>query len=217
MPIKAVLFDHDGTLVDSETTHLALWRKAVEPFGGFITDDEYWHTLLGVPTEQNAADLITLRGLNVSVHELLQAKLNHVEEFIQHSYFPQMDGADTIVRDLADHVRLALVSGSLRMCVDASLRGHNWTPLFEHVVTGDDVSRNKPDPASYKHALSLMALDAADCVAVEDTQSGVRAAAAAGLRTVAIRNQHSASHDFSAATVEVPDLYAAYHWIKQQL
>lgn len=217
MSLKAVLFDHDGTLVDSETTHMALWRKAVEPFGGHISDDEYWQQLLGVPCEQNAELIIQLRNLDISVETLVEAKLHHTDQFLASSCFPQIDGADFIVRDLAERLRLSLVSGAQRVCVEASLNGHGWKGLFEHVVTGDDVPVNKPDPTSYLIAMELMGLRADECIAVEDTQSGVRAATAAGIATVAIRNQFSVSHDFSTAAVEVPDLSAAHAWIRQQL
>ncbi len=216
MPIQAILFDHDGTLVDSESTHLELWRRAIAPYGGYITDEEYWRLLLGVPAEQNAALLIQLRGLAADAATLVSAKLAHTDRFLAQGCFAQMPQADRVVRALAAQLRLGLVSGSQRRCVEASLRGHGWEALFEQVVTGDEVRRNKPHPDSYLRALALMQLEAADCLAIEDTQSGVRAAAAAGLATIAIRNRHSASHDFSAAAVEVPDLPAALDWIEQQ-
>lgn len=217
MSLKAVLFDHDGTLVDSETTHMALWRKAIEPYGVTITDEEYCQTLLGVPAERNAEILIEQHGLSLSIEELVATKLGHTHRFLASSCFPQIQNADFILRDLAEQLRLSLVSGAQRVCVEASLNGHDWNGLFEQVVTGDDVPVNKPDPTSYLTAMSLMGLCADECIAVEDTQSGVRAATAAGIPTVAIRNQFSASHDFSTAAVEVPDLNAAYRWIKAQL
>lgn len=213
MPLKAVLFDHDGTLVNSEYTHMQLWRKAVEPFGGFITEDEYWQTLLGVPCEQNAELIIQMRNLDMSVDELVNAKLKYTNQFLSESFFPQIKGADHVVRDLAKKLRLGLVSGSQRDCVEASLKGHNWSELFEQVVTGDDVALNKPNPASYLVAMERMQLNAEDCIAIEDTESGVKAASAAGIRTIAIRNSFSASHDFTQAHVEVPDLVKAHHWI----
>lgn len=217
MSLKAVLFDHDGTLVDSESTHMELWRRAVEPFGGFITDDEYWQGLLGVPCEQNAELIIQLRSLDISVDTLVEAKLRHTDQFLASGCFPQIDSADRVLRELAGILRLGLVSGSQRVCVEASLKGHGWSELFEQVVTGDDVVENKPNPASYLAAMELMGLSAGECVAVEDTQAGVMAASAAGIRTVAIRNQFSASHDFSPAAVKVPNLTAAGCWIKSLL
>lgn len=216
MSLQAILFDHDGTLVDSESTHLELWRQVVAPYQVEILEQDYWSQMLGVPIERNAADLIRLYGLDVGVEVLIRAKLDANERFLASSFFPAMPYASDILQTFANRLRLGLVSGSQRNCVEASLRGHGWTPLFEQVVTGDDVSRNKPQPDGYLKALELMQLDAGDCVAVEDTEVGVQAARAAGLPVVAIRNPLSSGHDFSPATAVVDSLKAAHDWIRSE-
>nr|WP_067286826.1 HAD family phosphatase [Marinobacterium profundum] len=217
MALHAILFDHDGTLVDSEAVNLQLWQRALEPWGLTISDEIYWSRMLGVPIRQNAADILELHKPDASIEQLVAAKLAANAAYLAHNYFPQMPGADTVVRELASRLRLGLVSGSQRNCVQASLRGHAWEPLFEHVVTGDDVPRNKPAPDGYLRALSLMQLEADDCIAVEDTEVGITAARAAGLRVVGIRSPEAASHDFSSATIIVDSLIEAHAWINQQL
>lgn len=217
MALKAILFDHDGTLVDSESTHLQLWRQVVAPYGAEIRDQDYWQHMLGVPVERNAADLIRLYRLDAEVDELVAAKLAANARFIADSYFPAMTDADRVLRSLAPRLRLALVSGSQRNCVEASLRGHGWASLFERVVTGDDVTRNKPHPEGYLQALGHLGLAADDCVAVEDTEVGVSAARGAGIAVVAIRNPLASSHDFSQAAAVVGSLAEAHAWISEQL
>ncbi|MFC6670393.1 HAD family hydrolase [Marinobacterium aestuariivivens] len=213
MALQAILFDHDGTLVDSEATHLQLWRQVVAPFGVEIRDQDYWELMLGVPVERNAADLIRLYGLEAEAADLVNAKLDANSRFLAGSFFPAMAGADNVLQDLAGRLRLGLVSGSQRNCVEASLQGHGWTSLFEQVVTGDDVRRNKPQPDGYLKALELMQLEACHCLAVEDTEVGVRAAQAAGLPVIAIRSPLAGSHDFSAACAVVDSLTGARDWI----
>jgi len=217
MALKAILFDHDGTLVDSESTHLQLWRQIVAPYGVEIRDSDYWQHMLGVPVERNAADLIRLYGLDADVDTLVAAKLAANARFLADGFFPAMTDADKVLRSLAPRLRLGLVSGSQRNCVEASLRGHGWSALFERVVTGDDVSRNKPHPEGYLQALEQMGLGAGDCVAVEDTEVGVRAARGAGLAVVAIRHPLAGSHDFSQAAAVVESLAEAHAWIGAQL
>jgi HAD superfamily hydrolase (TIGR01509 family) len=217
MALHAILFDHDGTLVDSEAVNLQLWRQALEPWELTISDELYWQRMLGVPIKQNAADILQLYRPDASIDELVAAKLAANETYLASSYFPQMPSADRVVRDLAGQLRLGLVSGSQRNCVEASLRGHAWEPLFEHVVTGDDVAHNKPAPDGYRRALELMQLDADACIAVEDTEVGICAARAAGLGVVAIRSAQAQSHDFSGATVIVHSLVEAHAWLRQQL
>ncbi len=217
MTLQAILFDHDGTLVDSEAVNLQLWRQALEPWGLSISDELYWSRMLGVPIRQNAADILQLYRPDASTEQLIAAKLAANEAYLATDYFPQMPGADSVLHALAGQLRLGLVSGSQRNCVQASLRGHNWAPLFEQVVTGDDVTNNKPAPDGYLRALSLMQLDASHCIAVEDTEVGVTAARAAGLRVVAIRSAEAQSHDFSAASIIVNSLTEAHAWICQRL
>ncbi|UTW10689.1 HAD family hydrolase [Marinobacterium rhizophilum] len=217
MTLQAILFDHDGTLVDSEAVNLRLWRQALEPWGLTISDELYWRRMLGVPIRQNAADILQLHRPDASIDELVAAKLAANAAYLATACFPQIAGADTVVRDLACRLRLGMVSASQRNCVQASLRGHAWEPLFEQVVTGDDVARNKPAPDGYLRALELMQLQPQHCIVVEDTEVGVRAARAAGLRVVAIRSPEAQSHDFSSATVIVQNLVEAHGWIRRQL
>ncbi|MBY4675613.1 HAD family hydrolase [Marinobacterium arenosum] len=216
MSLQAILFDHDGTLVDSEATHMALWNLAIEPYGVSISETVYWQQLLGVPAEQNAETIIRMHNLPVSVDALVAAKLEQNDRFLNESFFPAMADADRVLRTQARQLRLALVSGSQRHCVEASLRGHNWGELFEQVVTGDDVAHNKPQPDGYLKALKAMGLSADQAVAVEDTEAGVSAAVAAGLPTIALRSTDASSHDFSRASVEVTSLGEALSWIERQ-
>lgn len=217
MCIQAVLFDHDGTLVDSETTHLALWRQVLAPLGVNISDQEYWQTMLGVPAEQNAQDLVKNKQLSVTAEALVAEKVRLTQAFLVDDVFPALEGASDLLQSISGRVPMGLVSGAQRFCIEASLAAHGWESCFEHVVTGDEVVHNKPNPEGYLLACQLMGVDPAHCVALEDTQSGVRAAAAAGLKVVAIRNQWSLSHDFSQATAEVADLFQARAWFAAQL
>ena len=215
--IQAVLFDHDGTLVHSEPTHLAMWRKAVEPYGGYITDEEYWQLLLGVPAEENAEILIELRGLSTEVSVLVAEKLRHTREYLLAGCFPEVSGASDVLKRLYGRVAMGLVSGSQRFCINATLKGHRWEHYFACIVTGEDVARNKPYPDSYLRAVALMDGNAESCVAIEDTQTGVLAAVAAGVPVIAIRNEYSLDHDFSKAIVEVSSLDEAYLFISERI
>ncbi|GGC01576.1 hypothetical protein GCM10011352_29640 [Marinobacterium zhoushanense] len=204
-------------MVDSEATHMQLWREVVAPYGVQISESEYWQRMLGVPMEQNAADIVRMYGLDADPEALINAKIAANERFLTEHWFPQMPEASRILNHLAQQCRLALVSGSQRNCVNASLSGHGWHALFEQVVTGDDVARNKPHPDGYRKALDLMQLDPQHCVAVEDTEVGVQAAHEAGLRVVAIRNPLAESHDFGPATVVVDSLVEAERWISERI
>lgn len=217
MTIKAILFDHDGTLVDSESSHLAIWQTVLSPFGVSVSDKEYADLFLGVPTEKTADELCKRYPIPITSEQLVQLKLDQTRAFLKTSSFPQIPGAEALLAECASRLPIALVSGSQRFCIDATLDSHQWHSFFSHVVTGDDVLLNKPHPDSYLKALELLGVKGHEAIAIEDTESGANAAASAGIATVAIRNQHSATHDFSRAAIEVENLADAKAWILAQL
>lgn len=217
MNIQAVLFDHDGTLVDSESTHLQLWRAVLARFDVHLSDREYWQTLLGVPAKQNADILVRTKGLAVSADYLVAEKVRITAAFLENQLFPAIEGSDQLLRDVARHVPIALVSGAQEFCIQASLQGYGWQALFTSIVTGDDVTRNKPNPQGYQQALAQLGVTPEYCVALEDSESGVRAAHGAGIPVLAIRNRWSAGHDFSLACAEVADLDEARRWLMTRL
>ncbi|KEA62233.1 Beta-phosphoglucomutase [Marinobacterium lacunae] len=217
MSLHAILFDHDGTLVDSEATHMRLWQEVVAPYGVVISEETYWQQMLGVPMEQNAADIVRLYSLDADPATLVNAKLAANDRFLAQNWFPEMPKASEVLTHLAQQLRLGLVSGSQRNCVEASLGGHGWQQLFEQVVTGDDVSHNKPHPEGYLKALALMKIAPENCIAVEDTEVGVQAAHSAGLRVIAIQHPLAVNHDFTAAIEVVDSLTEAQEWIASHL
>jgi len=216
MELKAVLFDHDGTLVDSEPLHLAIWREVAKEFGAEVSDQQYAELMLGASSSQNAIDIVRLNQLQVEPDVLRQAKVDKTKSFMTRNCFPAIEGASDVLTRCAESFSLALVSGSQRFCVEASLRGHDWSDLFSSVVAGTDVENNKPAPDSYLKALAELNVQADEAIAVEDTETGVTAAVAAGLRVIAISNDSNENHDFSAAEAIVENLAQAGDWIQSR-
>lgn len=217
MPFKAVLFDHDGTLVDSEGQHLALWNQVLAPYGLALTQAQYKDFYAGVPTDANAADLVERFGVKETAGELARLKNACAQAYLQANAFPLMSGVrESIAQLQAAQLRLGVVTGARGYAIAATLRSHELAPVFETVVSADDVVHSKPAPDCYLLALQRMGMQAHETVAFEDTEHGVAAAIAAGLACVAIPTEMSATHDFSAATVTVPSMQDAVRWALAQ-
>lgn len=188
-PIQAVLFDFDGTLVDSEPLHYDCWMQAVRPFGGGMEWAEYGNRLTGRTDHEAARILLAEAGhepTEVLVREAMEAKRRAFnsrfrdELFIDHTTKEWMIQAST-------YLTLAVVSSSLRSEVQPLLEQEKILRYLAVVVCGDDVKRHKPDPEPYRLAFERISKTAGpiqveNCLAVEDSAAGVKSAQVAGMR-----------------------------------
>ena len=214
MPLHAILFDHDGTLVDSEPTHWQIWNAVLAPLGLSIPEADYRDRYAGMPTPANAVDLVERLGIDLPPAVLAERKAEATRAHLAREPFPLMPGAREAIAALqAAGLRLAVVTGAARDATLASLGAHGLLDAFETVVTVDDVALGKPAPDCYLLAARRLGLAPADCVAVEDSEHGLQSAADAGVPCVVKPTGMSRHHDFGRATVRVPDLLAATAWI----
>jgi HAD superfamily hydrolase (TIGR01509 family) len=180
----AVLFDMDGTLIDSEPVWFETEVRLLAEYG-FDLGPEHWEKVLGQPNEVACNYLIGVSGVPLSWREL--------SELIETAMVGQLSqgldllpGAKELLVELqAAGVPTALVSASSRRIVDACL-GVIGADFFRHTVSGDDVTRSKPAPEPYLLAADLLGVDAAGCVVIEDSPIGVAAGSAAGCRVLAV-------------------------------
>lgn len=217
MPIKAIFFDHDGTLVDSEPIHYQLWRDVVAAHGVALAEALYRDCYAGIPTADNAVDLVARFAIDATPESLADAKNQATRRFLAQHAFPLMPGVSDLVPWChGAGLRLAIVTGAGHDGVQSTLRQHSLGDFFETVVSGDDVAHSKPAPDCYLLAVRRLGLLPSECVAIEDTEHGVNAAAAAGVACLAVPNAMSRQHDFSRATAVFNDLAAAAAWLRRQ-
>jgi HAD superfamily hydrolase (TIGR01509 family) len=184
--IEAVVFDLDGVLIQTEE----IWDDVREAYAGergARYDDEaqrammgmsslewslYMHEELGVPDEPEDISAEVVRRMEARYRERL----------------PLIDGAEEAVRRLADRWPLGLASSSNRPLIDAVLELSGLVSSFKATVSSEEVERGKPSPDVYLECARRLGVDAAACVAIEDSHSGIRSAKAAGMRVLAIPN-----------------------------
>jgi HAD superfamily hydrolase (TIGR01509 family) len=187
-PLKAVLWDMDGTIVDTEPYWIAAEHALVEAHGGTWSHEQAMQ-LVGQSLTFSAG-LLQQAGVDLEVREIIDTLTTQVVANVRQQV-PWRPGARELLEDLhLAGVRCALVTmseGPLAREVVASLP----RPYFEVVVTGDTVSQGKPHPEAYLRAVELLqdadpGLAIEHCVALEDSAPGVAAAVASGVATVAI-------------------------------
>jgi len=216
MTLRAVLFDHDGTLVDSEPRHFQAWNAALAPYGVVLSEALYRQQFSGIATLANAVDMVQRFGLAADAAALAREKSAILREGLAQHAFALMPGArEAVLACRGWGLKLAVVTGASAAEVGNSLQAHALQEHFALIVANEDVARGKPHPDGYRLALQGLGLAASHCLAIEDTAHGVQAARAAGIDCLAIPNAYSQSHDFSAATEVVRDLAAAARYVRR--
>jgi HAD superfamily hydrolase (TIGR01509 family) len=180
----AVLWDMDGTVVDTEPYWMAAEREIVEAAGGTWTHEQALQ-LVGNPLLRSAEIILEQTPVVGTPEEVVDRIQGRVEAQMR-AQVPWRPGAQALLGELsALAVPCALVTMSYavlaRVLVDALPRGS-----FAAVVTGDAVTHGKPHPEPYLTAADLLGLDPADCVAIEDSPTGVGSAVAAGVPTIGV-------------------------------
>ncbi|SED84969.1 HAD-IA family hydrolase [Streptomyces sp. KS_5] len=179
LPLQAVLFDMDGTLVDTER----LWWEAVEQVAGRALTEEDEAEVLGRPVEHTADWLAAATGAPTA--DLAEALHREFADRVRAGIVPRPGALDLLDALARDGVPTALVTASPRAVADTVLEALGAS-RFAVSVTADDTDRTKPAPDPYLAACRALGVDPAACVAVEDTRTGVSSAEAAGCTVLAV-------------------------------
>lgn len=216
--IKGIIFDHDGTLVKSEHEHYKIWRDIVQEFGHHLSEEVYIASYSGVPTVQNAELLIETFSLPLSVEELCARKKQSMANFLTQGTFKPMPFAPEIFPLCKQKgLKLAIASGAKRAEIDHSRVSNGYDEYCEVYVTYEDVENSKPAPDAYVLAAEKLGLTVKECIAIEDSKSGVTSAKAAGMYCIVIPNAYTRKQDLSAADMSVASLEEAWQHILDKL
>ncbi|WP_292835956.1 HAD family hydrolase [Microbacterium sp.] len=180
----AVLWDMDGTLVDTEAYWMNAETALVERFGGIWTHEQAL-TLVGSGLEASAA-ILQDAGVRLSVTGIVDHLTEQVMNQLVERGNPLRPGAAKLLGELrAAGVPTALVTMSLRRMAELVVSGLD-PDSFDVIVSGDEATRPKPHPDPYLQACAALGVAPADAVAIEDSPTGVAAAVAAGIPTIGV-------------------------------
>lgn len=198
--MRAIIFDFDGILVDSEPLILKLMQEMAALEGFNLTEEEYYRDYLALDDRGVVERLFRRHGRRMDParrDELIQWKERAYWTGIQDG-LPSFPDATDFVRKVASRFPLAIASGSLRAEIEHLLRKIGLRDLFPVLVTADDTSKSKPNPEVYLKAVEGLQLAAfnpcvghaplrtAECLAIEDAAAGVDAAHSAGMKCMAL-------------------------------
>lgn len=182
--IRAVVFDLDGVLIDSETVWESVRHEYVIRHGGVWPADAQ-HRLMGMSTGEWSRYLADELHVDRSPDDVARDVVGQMADRYAHG-LPLLPGAVATVRTLADRFRLGLASSSPRTLIDTVLWTAGLTDAFAVTRSTEEEQRGKPAPDVYLSVATAMHAEPVDCVAVEDSTNGVRSASAAGMTVIAI-------------------------------
>lgn len=184
-PFEAVIFDMDGTILDTETVFKAIVFEVCTELGFEMTEEVHLG-MVGSSHERSSELLAEAFGVSFP-YALFNEKCGVVMRQRMHEAVPVKLGAREILAELRDRgVPAAIATSSRRVHAELHLGNAGLIGMFDAIVTRDDVVNPKPDPEPYLTAASRLGIDPCVCLALEDSHSGVRAAHAAGMQTVMV-------------------------------
>ncbi|MDP3205311.1 MAG: HAD-IA family hydrolase [Hydrogenophaga sp.] len=220
--LKALIFDVDGTLADTEAVHLeafnhafvqegmgwhwdmALYTQLLEVSGGKERMAHYWGMVNADVKELSAG------ATQATIHRLHEIKTAYYENAVNNGAVQLRPGVLALMNEaLKQGLSLAIATTTSPVNIAALLRaavGADWRSHFLAVGDASSSPLKKPHPQVYLQVLNDMGLQGSQCLAFEDSFNGLRAAMAAGIRTIITPNSFTAHHDFAGALRVVPDL-----------
>ena len=206
MTIKAVLFDMDGVVVDSEPYHIQAMREVLleemeldipsEEIGGFC----------GLNYEEKIEIIFKKRNLNADIDSLRKKTNERYIQLIKDRIYPKDGLIDLLERLLSENIKISLVTASNRKQTEIIVNRTGTSKYWAFIITGDDVIKRKPDSECYIKAKNKLGLEPKECVVIEDSIPGIEAAKGAGMFCIAIPNDYVKGQDFSKADIIVNSL-----------
>jgi len=210
--VAAVIWDMDGVLVDSEPHHVKLEKKLFEELGLDIAEEEHL-SYMGKPADKMWEEIKELKGVAASLEVL-----NERHRMVAEKYFSEIkdikpvDGLVDVLEELKGRgLPMAVASSSLRSVIDIILKKTGLEKYFDVIVSREDVKEGKPSPDIFLHAASLLNAGPEECIVIEDSSNGIKAAKAAGMFCVAFTGTGDGNADTSSADVEIRSLRDLTH------
>jgi len=183
--IRAVVFDMDGVLIESEETWSRVRGAVVARHGGTWTEKDQ-RNVMGDNSRQWSAYIVRAWDVPLSPDEIFREVLDPMVATYEREGLVVLPGAREAVATLGARYPLAVASSSPRALIEAALRITGLAAHFGVTVSSDEVTHGKPSPDVYLLAAERLGVAARDCAAVEDSSNGIRSAASAGMATIAV-------------------------------
>ncbi|WP_452224800.1 HAD family hydrolase [Lacinutrix chionoecetis] len=207
--LKAVLFDMDGVIVDTEPLHKKAYFNMFKNYNIEVSNELY-ESFTGQSTINICRKLCDIFGIENNPEELVQYKRNNFTNLFHNDPSLQLiDGVLELIKDYhKNNITLVLASSASMFTINNVFERFNLNKYFKAKISGADLKASKPHPEIFGKAAELSGFPRAECMVIEDSTNGIKAAKAANIYCVGYNSYHSKNQDYSLADFVVDDFNA---------
>lgn len=199
--LKAVIFDMDGVLIDSEPMHARVAMMVLKEYGITVTND-YICTFIGTTNRKMFETMIDDFHIDATVEDLLTLDAKILKKVHEEEGYPAIEGTKELIIDLYNNgIKLAIASSSSAAMIEEVTNALGIRKYFTKLVSGANIKHPKPAPDVFLMAAKELGVDPSECMIIEDSMHGVVAAKAAGMKSIGFINKNSGNQDLSKAFV----------------
>jgi len=203
--IKAVIFDMDGVIVDTEPIYFEVDKDILARYGIKITKEDYLQ-YVGKTGSEFYGDMMRKHNKNTDYNEIRSGRYKQIEEAFAKGLQPANGLLPLLEVIKKKGIKIGVASSSTVERINFVLDLLGISDFFNAIMSGADVKNHKPEPDVYEAIAEKLGFATNDCVAIEDSQSGVLSAKAAGMKCIALLTEFSAAQDVSSADKTVNSL-----------
>ena len=201
--MKAVIFDMDGVIIDSEPIHFETDMETMKYLGCNISIEEL-EKYVGTTNEYMIADIKKNYNIKKSVEEIINYKVEMVKNKVIQSDLEPIEGIRELLIYLKKkNIPAAIASSSPKDFINVVVSKFKLQEYFKYIVSGEEVESGKPAPDVYIETAKKLGISPKECIVVEDSKNGVIAAKAAGMKCIGFQNINSGNQDLSKADIIV--------------
>ena len=204
--IKTVIFDMDGVIVDTEPVHNYAYNQHFKELNIDVSPEMY-ASFTGCSTKNIYSRIKENFNLNHEIEVLVNSKRDLFNDaFDSKDDLYLLDGVEDLIKDLFNNgMQLVLASSSAKVTIERVFNRFALHKYFTHIVSGEDFPNSKPHPGIFEHAAFLSQTPVENCIVIEDSTNGIKAAKAAGIYCIGYDSFHSKMQDYSLADEVISD------------
>lgn len=201
--IKAIIFDLDGVLIESEKLKAASWKRIFQEYG-IDNGDEWYISNIGMTRLDLCKKAIQDFSLPATAEELYEKKIKTYSEILENAEL--IDSAINFLKSIPrDKYKIGLAASTNKIIIEKQMKA--LINHFDVIVSGEDeVTNNKPDPEIYLLTAKKLGINRDECVAIEDSSSGLESAKNAGMKCIVVSTEYTKNQDFSKADIVVDNM-----------
>jgi beta-phosphoglucomutase family hydrolase len=202
--LEAVIFDMDGVIINSEPLHYEANQQLFDKLGFSVPMNEY-SNYIGISTEKMWEDLRDKYDLNENLDTLTDKHRKHTHDFIRKNMNGnEIPGIRKILEELKDkNIKTAVASSSSKNLIETVIKGFDLCQYFDILVSGEEVEKGKPNPDIFIYAAKKLKVNIKNCLVIEDSTNGIKAAKKAGAKCIGFNNPDSHGQDLTKADIVI--------------